>query len=109
MRFSPKAEAPPWIVSNARAGRRAAPRGREIAAYISKVSRLVLDDDRGPDRCPVPEGRHRAVRHIHAAVRTGVEVGARAVPRAPRRVMDEIAAADELHRPVGPGRWVPPW
>src|SRR4029077_5707940 len=74
---------------------------------ISRYRALVLHDDRGPDRRPVPEERHLVVRHVHATVRAGVGVGARSVPGPPGSVVDEVATAGELHGPVGPGVWVP--
>src|ERR1700687_4929701 len=86
--------------------RRRGPRGPR---HIYKDARLVLDDDGGPVRGPVPEGRHRTVGHIHATVGAVVKVSAGAVPGAPGRIVNEVAAADELHGPVGPGRRVPPW
>src|ERR1700687_6376868 len=60
-----------------------------------------------PDGAPVPEGRRRPVGHISATVGAVVEVGAGAVPRAPGRIVDEVPATAEFHRPVGPGIWVP--
>src|ERR1700682_2846900 len=100
MRSSPKIQTSQTLAGEGRVGAR--------NLYIWAVSRLVLDDDGGPVPGPVPEGRHRTVGHIHATAGAAVEVGAGAVPGAPGRVVDEVAASDELHRPVGPRRRVPP-
>src|SRR5437016_544942 len=68
---------------------------------------LVLDDDGGAVRRPFPERGHRTVRHVHAAVGPVIEVGTGAIPGAPGRVVDEVAAPNELYGEVGPRVRVP--
>src|SRR6266550_8889845 len=67
----------------------------------------VLDDYGGAVRRPFPQGGHRTVWHVHAAVGPVVNVRAGAVPGAPGGIVDEVTAPDELHREVRPRVGVP--